>query len=867
MVSLTQERFGLTAAPTAAQPQLFAGPDTNDAAAIQAFGNIAGDAHRGFREGELMNDLQETGNIINTINAGTDAIRDAVRKGNIDPTSKRFQSLAAATSQGKISQQRAAIEAEVILRESIAKAPGFADNFRQTAREVLGFDPSSATLGTLFGSGPDASKTKALTQEQKDMQSAEAMFKGGIGDSPTENYNLIQREKAGKLRESITTQQIQDGKLNAGKVAVEGANRATDKMNTIMLGALSQVKSAGGIENPEAFQAALRAAGDQVKSKIENEMSSSEQYKYTPDQYNHVRARVDEQTNAYLEVIESQDLTNMLAKQQQRVAALIDINAAAILPAIAMLKGLPEPLQEAALDMMIMSGGDPTVVAEMMASDPRKAMAGNLQIQLESVAPTITAAAAGNLDQLFSGNRVDKPTAQVVMQDQAVRRADGRPSLDIGELYEGLKATELPKTALDVIAKTAGKSYEELNVVQIGTVKRDFEGATAQQMRTVNQALRNGPLEGLRLVWNNGQFEVGDSRGRKVNDIVFFAPSAFTSPEAEAEYTAQVLASESGAEEALAYINKSLVPIMQDGRWANEMGYNSGQEWAETMINKVNLASLQPEIESGESAIFQSLDIDGQRKFMTAWQNGNLDEVMSTLSNIKASGVGQAQPTGFTPGENLDERRAQEAQAETLPAYQGNPLVPGLTREAQAVAQFEGAHDPADPNWDGKTVGYGLDLDTNPRSADYIKEFELEGKSNQEIAQFFQDNPKAAVDVLNREVQLHKEELIKAVPSVGQLDPVRQETMANLAYNVGVTKLKGFKKMMKAIDDGDFQEARRQLLTTTDKDGNVRLTKWVTQVKAKRAATLALSLQLGRWPNEQEVAQAEQLLQNALDQG
>lgn len=872
MVSLSQGRFGMSEADiTTSLPQ--AGPDLTTANTIKAIGQFGGDARKGWMQGQLLNQLQETGNMINTINAGPEAIREAVKSGNIDPTNKRFQALAAATSQGKISEQRAAIEAEVLLRQSIAKAPAWADTFRAQAREVLGFDPSSASLNSLFLSGPDTDKTQPLTQKDKDLQQADAMFQGGAVSSIDEGFRLIQRERASKLREEIQGSKIQEGRLDSGRVAVEGANRATAQFNGVMLSALSNMQD-GGLANPETYKGAIMSAGDLVKQKIENEMAQSKDYIYSPEDYNHVRARVDEQREAYLTILDSQSLTKLLQNRRDQLSALTETQALAIAPGLAMLRQYPEAVQEHALDMYIQAGGDPRVMQEMMAANPRAAFAANLMIEVDKVAPTISALHERSVAALIQKDLITQEGAQKVASEMALKVVDGSETLDIGAVFTGLKESGLPKTALDMVSKTAARSFVDMSTEDRQVVAQDVQVETARQMSQVQRALQGAQGQGFKLSWGADGFTLVDTQGRGAQAVLGpLAPSGFTSPEAEADFIARnpnMTANMLGVEEALDYMNKSVVPILRDQRWAQQVGFDNGQEWAVDVINKINISSLQQEVDQG-GPILESMNMRQQADFRKAWRSGDLQAAVEVLTNanVQGAGVAQAQQVGgFQTGGASTEGVAFSAQPveSDLPAYQGNPMIPGLTREAQAIAQFEGGnHDPDASTWDGKTVGIGIDLETNPRAEEIKAQYGLAGRSNREVAEFFFNNPEASAEVFNQEVALHKEELMTAHPELQDLDDTRQEVMANLAFNIGVPKLTGFKEMMKGLKSGDFTQARRELLTTTDKNGNVRLTKWVKDVKAKRAATMALALQYGRWPTEEEVTKVEAMLQNALD--
>lgn len=60
------------------------------------------------------------------------------------------------------------------------------------------------------------------------------------------------------------------------------------------------------------------------------------------------------------------------------------------------------------------------------------------------------------------------------------------------------------------------------------------------------------------------------------------------------------------------------------------------------------------------------------------------------------------------------------------------------------------------------------------------------------------------------------------------LSEARQHALLDMAFNLGETKLRGFKKMLAAVDARDFERAAAEMLDS----------KWATQVGA-RAKTLA----------------------------
>lgn len=68
------------------------------------------------------------------------------------------------------------------------------------------------------------------------------------------------------------------------------------------------------------------------------------------------------------------------------------------------------------------------------------------------------------------------------------------------------------------------------------------------------------------------------------------------------------------------------------------------------------------------------------------------------------------------------------------------------------------------------------------------------------------------------------------------LDQVRQEVMANMAYNLGKTRLSGFIKLLAALNNLDYEAAAREMESS----------KWYEQVKV-RAWRLAAAMRAGEW--------------------
>lgn len=70
-----------------------------------------------------------------------------------------------------------------------------------------------------------------------------------------------------------------------------------------------------------------------------------------------------------------------------------------------------------------------------------------------------------------------------------------------------------------------------------------------------------------------------------------------------------------------------------------------------------------------------------------------------------------------------------------------------------------------------------------------------------------------------------------------RLDDVRQNVLMDMAFNMGLPRLSGFKLMWAALAEGDYATAAAQMLNST----------WAKQV-GPRAQRLAEMMRTGQWP-------------------
>ena len=86
----------------------------------------------------------------------------------------------------------------------------------------------------------------------------------------------------------------------------------------------------------------------------------------------------------------------------------------------------------------------------------------------------------------------------------------------------------------------------------------------------------------------------------------------------------------------------------------------------------------------------------------------------------------------------------------------------------------------------------------------------------------------------NNDIAIVERELVQNFPIVSSLSDIRIRVLLDMAFNVGLPRLRGFKRMWAALDKHDYGEAAKEMLDS----------KWARQVKT-RAYTLARMMESG----------------------
>lgn len=90
--------------------------------------------------------------------------------------------------------------------------------------------------------------------------------------------------------------------------------------------------------------------------------------------------------------------------------------------------------------------------------------------------------------------------------------------------------------------------------------------------------------------------------------------------------------------------------------------------------------------------------------------------------------------------------------------------------------------------------------------------------------------------MLSSDIHEVQDELTKLLPVYSKLNPARKDALTNMGFNLGVTGLLKFKKMISALEAGDYNLAAEEMLDS----------RWASQV-GQRSKDLAEQVRTGNY--------------------
>ena len=96
--------------------------------------------------------------------------------------------------------------------------------------------------------------------------------------------------------------------------------------------------------------------------------------------------------------------------------------------------------------------------------------------------------------------------------------------------------------------------------------------------------------------------------------------------------------------------------------------------------------------------------------------------------------------------------------------------------------------------------------------------------------------PEESEFIFQNRLRILNEQLDRRIPWIGKLDPARRGVLVNMAFQMGIDGLLGFKNTLAMIERGDYQGASKGMLNSL----------WARQTPA-RANRLSVQMATGEW--------------------
>lgn len=96
--------------------------------------------------------------------------------------------------------------------------------------------------------------------------------------------------------------------------------------------------------------------------------------------------------------------------------------------------------------------------------------------------------------------------------------------------------------------------------------------------------------------------------------------------------------------------------------------------------------------------------------------------------------------------------------------------------------------------------------------------------------------PEESEFIFQNRLKLLNADLEKRLPWIKKLDPARRGVLVNMAFQMGISGLLGFKNTLALIERGEYEKASREMLGS----------KWAQQTPA-RANRLSVQMSSGVW--------------------
>ena len=165
---------------------------------------------------------------------------------------RAFNTIASGVAQGAMSQDVAALHMEATLKQLTNETPGFGPELRQTARELLGYDPTGYDIRQILSlrqpKEVSPKKTK-MDEYQQEAEARHAMLGAASPGIPAILSNMAQ-SKMDEEKKVHNELMVQSGNMDFNSYAYQTSNAGADDIGNL-LGQMALIRKNGGEPDPQ----------------------------------------------------------------------------------------------------------------------------------------------------------------------------------------------------------------------------------------------------------------------------------------------------------------------------------------------------------------------------------------------------------------------------------------------------------------------------------------------------------------------------------------------------------------------------------------------------------------------------------------
>lgn len=316
--------------PTDTQPVVTSASSGIAAQGVKAAGQIGGQTIKDVQEKRVERVLSQIGDVTSVLGSASEAGAvfgsegevklpegDSELQKHVDRVNAtahdRFSRIAAAVSQGAMPQQAAALEAESAVRELVNQTPGFGNEIRQKARDLLGFDPTGFALRQIFNISGGSSKAKTALEKQQEKAHAIAVGMAQVGRPVPEEVvqGALAQAEFEDVRTKLANSRLQTNAITSDEWLQELLIERGPDMGSMLVNIAESTK-AGGVADPEAMANAAIQQRESDKRLMRVEIGKLGGV--APEKLAQYDARIDAMYQPVLDQIKNNDMSALLDK-------------------------------------------------------------------------------------------------------------------------------------------------------------------------------------------------------------------------------------------------------------------------------------------------------------------------------------------------------------------------------------------------------------------------------------------------------------------------------------------------------------------------------------------------------------------------